>query len=431
MRLWAADGSKEVYRWTLTPAQVGKIGQNLTFAPDGKRLAAGGETTIIWDVEKRTEVRSLPGEMVPVYSPDGQRLLTVRGKDEVVVRDSTTWAEQFARRINTDFDVPPRAVFSRDGKRVAAGGTDGVVHVWEVAAKTELQTIRGQQGWVFGLAFSADGTRLVTSVGDEVGAIFGSMIGRSATPPAVRVWDLTRNQDYRLLPKAPKDYAAHPTRPEVAIAEGKEVGVYDLITGAKRRVAAVAPEGITAVAYRPDGATLAVAWTMPVPRKSTGSPGRRGPGSRVCSYSDAARAASRKLQPYASGTAINEMAFSPDGKLLAATGGGSKLLLLDAATGKEVAVLDGAAAGAMPAKLAFGPNGLLLRASTGIEHWSDREPATRTDGVIEVWDVPGRSRVRTVDAGKGFCYAIAVSPDGKLLAVATGDRPDRGAARHR
>ena len=72
-------------------------------------------------------------------------------------------------------------------------------------------------------------------------------------------------------------------------------------------------------------------------------------------------------------------------------------------------------------RLAFGPNGMLVRATTGHVSWSNQEPERRDDGVIEVWDVPARKRVRTVGVGKGFCHAIALSPDGTLLAAALGD----------
>jgi WD40 repeat protein len=166
VRLWTADGAKEVHRWTLTAEQSGNTLSGLTFSPDGKQLAVGAAMTVVWNVATRAEVRALKGEGQPAFSPDGKLLATVRGGGELVVRDAATGAEQLALRI--DSPGLTAIAFVPDGKRVAVGGPDGVVRTWDIAARTEVQVTRGQQGWVFGLAFSPDGTRLVTSIGDPL-----------------------------------------------------------------------------------------------------------------------------------------------------------------------------------------------------------------------------------------------------------------------
>jgi WD40 repeat protein/HEAT repeat protein len=63
---------------------------------------------------------------------------------------------------------------------------------------------------------------------------------------------------------------------------------------------------------------------------------------------------------------------------------------------------------------------MLVRATAGVFSRSNQEPDRIAGEAIEVWDVASRKRLRTVDAGKGLCEAIAVSPDGKLLAAAVG-----------
>jgi WD40 repeat protein/HEAT repeat protein len=426
VRLWTADGTKEVHRWALTKDQAGGKGAGLAFSPDGKQLAAGAAATMIWNVETGAEVRALPEESQPAFSPDGKLLATVRAGGELAVRDAATGAERWARSS----DAPGLAVaaFAPDGKRVAVAGIDGTVRTWDVATKAEVQVIRGQQGWGFGLGFSPDGTRLVTSVGDPLDALRGhplfelALAGRSVTPPAVRVWDVTRTQEYRLLvPAEQKVFAVHPRRPEVAVASGKEVTFYDPATGAKLRSFAAAPENITQLAYSPDGSTLAVAWSIPPKPGQEIAPGMRQvhpvkEPHRVGLF-DAATG-KPKGEPRAQEATIDALLFTPDGALLATTGG-TTLTLLDAATGRAMASLEGTGSGTT--RLALGPNGLLVRATTGMPWISNQEPPRVIDGVIELWDVAARKRVRTVDAGKGLCRAIAVSPDGKALAAAVGE----------
>jgi WD40 repeat protein/HEAT repeat protein len=420
VRLWTADGEKETHRWTLTPEQVSGMGAALAFSPDGKRLAAGAGALVIWNAETKTLVGDFKGETNPVFSRDGKLLATVRGGTELVVRDAGSVMEQFAQRI----DAPALSglAFAPDGKRVAVGGMDGIVHVWELATKTEVQVIRGQQGWMTGLAYSPDGTRLVTSVGDPLMELFGDLAGRTATPPVVRVWDVARGQDYRALPRAEKGFAVHPSRPEVAVASGKEVVFYDPDTGTKLRSFAAAPEDVTHVAYSPNGETLAVAWSVPPKQGKVLSPGitetKPVKDPNRVQLLDAATG-KPKAEPHAQETSIGDLVFSPDGKTLATTGWGKTLTLLDATTGKVAATLEGAEGGAT--RLAFGPGSVLARASTGGVSWSNQEPERRTDGVIEIWDLSNRKIMRTVNVGKGFGHAIAVSPDGKLLAAAVGD----------
>ncbi|HEX5269335.1 MAG TPA: hypothetical protein VFW33_02555, partial [Gemmataceae bacterium] len=420
VRLWAGDGSKELHRWALPATEGAGSWPALAFSADGKRLAVGSAGTVVWDVETKRELQTLKGESRPAFGPDGKLLATVRGTGELVVRDAATGAETFAQRIDTPGLMA--LAFAPDGKRVAVGGVDGTVRTWDMAAKAEVQVIRGQQGWVTGLSFSPDSTRLVTSVGEPVFELFAGLAGRSATPPAVRVWDVARGQDYRLLAGSGKVFAAHPGAAEVAVARGKAVTFYEPASGAKLRSFALAPEEITALAYGPDGDTLAVAWSVPPKQGKELSPGMRQTfpvknAHRVQFF--AAATGKPKGEVHAQETSIGGMQFTPDGALLVTTGWGKTCTLLDGRTGKLVATLEGAEGGTT--HLALGPNGLMARASTGGVSWSDSEPEQRHDGVIELWDLGNRKRLRTVGAGKGLCNAVALSPDGKLLAAAVAD----------
>jgi hypothetical protein len=58
------------------------------------------------------------------------------------------------------------AVFHPDGSRIPGGGRDRLVRLWVAATGEELVRLPGHADYVYSLAFSPDGTTLVSSLGD-------------------------------------------------------------------------------------------------------------------------------------------------------------------------------------------------------------------------------------------------------------------------
>ena len=107
---------------------------------------------------------------------------------------------------------------------------------------------------------------------------------------------------------------------------------------------------------------------------------------------------------------IGSLAYSPDGKLLA-VGSYKQVELLDASTGKRVATLSGHAD--VVRALAFSRDGKLLAAAGGL-------PAR--SGEVIVWDAASRTMIATIH-GHGDCiYAVAFSADGRRVATSSYDK---------
>ncbi len=117
--------------------------------------------------------------------------------------------------------------------------------------------------------------------------------------------------------------------------------------------------------------------------------------------------------PIASHPAVNGLALSPDGKVLAVAADG--LQLWSTATGLRIGGTQPTADAEGP--VAFSPDGSLVA-------------AIGTDGKARLWEVATQQEIGTpMTAGPGPVYALAFSPDGTTLVTADAGGGSSGNAR--
>ena len=112
---------------------------------------------------------------------------------------------------------------------------------------------------------------------------------------------------------------------------------------------------------------------------------------------------------------VDDLAFSPDGKLLAAAFNAGRIVLYDTATGQPIdrsfsGLVRYSDTGIGPASVAFSPDGKLLVASNPY----GRDEADGSQ--IAIWDVATGQLLATGSEG---IYGLAFSPDGRHLATSS------------
>jgi RNA polymerase sigma factor (sigma-70 family) len=113
------------------------------------------------------------------------------------------------------------------------------------------------------------------------------------------------------------------------------------------------------------------------------------------------------------GGRIYSLAPSPDGKVLVSRGLDGSVRLWDPASGKELACLRLSAAGNWTDTVAFSPDGKRLAAATG-------QPGTKGSAVV-FWEASAAREAHRIEVKDGTVSAVAFAPDGKTLAGVTGD----------
>ena len=374
IRLWDAETGRQ--RATLE-GHAERV-NTLAFSPDGQQIASGaghpffewpdGEVKL-WGIETGRESVTIEGHTEPVFSlafsPDGTTLASTSRDRTVKLWDVSTG--QLQRSLEGSGAC---VSFSPDGKMLAAGSKDKGLKLWDVASGQELATLAGHEQSVSCVVFSPDGTKVVTGSFDYT----------------ARIWDVAERKE--LLRCRAEDYvtsvALSSNGAVLATCGIKEtVTLWDIATGRKVSVLGTCVKGLNAVAFSSDGQLAAA-----------GDEGKL-----------------TLLEPFAEPQVLDtedwiwHLAYSPDGKTLAAVASGA-IQLWDAHTNQlRATVADDRIDGR---RIAFSSDGSLVAAAA-------------EGGQVLLFDVETGHEQQSFRADRDRVEMIAFSPDGGTLAIA-GDK---------
>ncbi len=250
--VWDVAKKQEVHR--LTAEKEGSI-QATAFSTDGKLIAATGNrgNVNIWEAEG-TRVSSASGPIPRVaqpeitalaFSEDGKQVLS--GGTDGTVRLWTAPAANEIRHFGRDDGPVTTLTYNREGTLLATGTDTGVIGLWETRSGKRLHRISTDP--VAGLAFSGDGKTLAVTGWDGPISLCDVAKGQSRSRiKAVSASALTFLPDSRTLAV---NRTLTPTVQLVDITLGKVSGNIDIEHRAVDLVAV--PDGGSLIVLESDG----------------------------------------------------------------------------------------------------------------------------------------------------------------------------------
>jgi WD40 repeat protein len=418
-----------------------------------------------------------------LVSPDRKRIART---GDLFCCDTTS--QRFLAKLNAGGNLAIKeAAFSPDGKMVAAVNVQGLVNLWDMQS-WKVRRLPGQKpGPIYFLAFSADGQILLSAsqvpamtavIAPLPGLIQGHFerLCEGSSNAALQLWNVETGRVVGDLPLESVPLTLYAVawskdgRVVVAGAEGGSIWLWDggagkprpprfvskaardyyfLVANANKildnplfqGLQSIKPqfhERVVAVAVSPDGKTLATAHEDDRNPKHSES----AKPLIVLLWDGQGQEPIANLGPH---RWLSSLAFSPDGRLLAA-GIHSGVKLWDVETRKEKVLLPGHGESSVHC-VAFSLDGQSLATGGGdglINFWDlktekpigkpskghsgavksiafDQSGKTlasgSADGTAKLWNLETAKELTTVSRHAGAVNAVAFSPDGRVLAT--------------
>jgi WD40 repeat protein len=393
--IWLWQASDGVLQSILQGPDEFETVDRLAFSPDGQLLASSDTYSVrLWDVTEGTLRRTIrertPMAWCLAFSGDGQ-LLATGGRDG----DARLWriADGTLAAIQQYTALVSSIALSPDGQTLGVALLGDSVRLGLVAQGSQSQVWPGHLLTIDGLAFSPDGESLAVSAFDSVW-----LWGLAAGAPFLRLWEYWPGERAALMPVSSVAFAPDGQTVAAGVSGGR-ILLWRAADGTLVRTLSIPLGGwalnsfgvplIGQVAFSPDGGLLAAGWAGSLLLW------RPADGVLLHEYHE---------ESYL--TTIASAAFSPDGQFLAYGSSTGQVVLRPVQGGLWVRTLG--REGEQASDLVFSSDGQLLACACGQQ--------------MELWRAADGSSPFPFWWHEGRVLSVAFSPDGSILASGGEDR---------
>lgn len=308
--------------------------------------------------------------------------------------------------------------FSPDGTLLVTGDADGAIRLWRVVDGKQLLVLVGHKGWIWSVAFSPDGKHVASGSSDQT----------------VKLWDVGTGACIQTLQGHTNWMRSVAFSPQgnwlASSGEDYTVKIWDAATGTGLKTLQGHRNWVQAVAFSPDGYCLAsgsedqtiklwdvstgeclqtleghTGWVLCLAFRSDGQHLVSGSSDQtVLVWDIKSGQASKTLHGH--GNWVRSVAFSPDGNILASGSTDQTVRLWDFSTGVCLKTLQGHSNWIWT--VAFSPDGQTLASGS-------------TDLTVRFWEVATGARWKTLHGYTNWIFSVAFSPDGRTLVGSSQD----------